>query len=100
MRVRAVVPILPANLTMVRANAGGQAAAGLLLAAGAFPRSAAAFLACSLIPTTIAGHPFWAADEEARAGEVIHFAKNAAVLGGLLAVLGRPSQVREPLRAQ
>lgn len=99
-RIRPAAPFLPADLAVVRANAAGQAAAGLMLAAGAFPRAAAAFLACSLVPTTAAGHPFWGAAEEIRAGEVIHFAKNAAILGGLLAVLGQATQVREPPRGQ
>ena len=33
--------------------------AGLLLATGHFTRPAAAVLAAGLIPTTVAGHPFW-----------------------------------------
>ena len=42
-------------------------------------------LAGSLIPTTIAGHPFWPVDSPAeRRNQEIHFLKNLGLLGGLL----------------
>ncbi len=44
---------------LVRVNGGVQVGAGLLLAMGVLPRPMAASLATSLIPTTLAGHPFW-----------------------------------------
>jgi uncharacterized membrane protein YphA (DoxX/SURF4 family) len=50
----------------------------------------------SLVPTTLAGHPFWhEADQAARAQQRIHFLKNVAMLGGLILAAGdtggRPS---------
>ena len=59
------------------------------------PRLAAAGLAASLMPTTLAGHSFWQqAEAPARAAHKAHFYKNVAVLGGLLLVVAgtaRPS---------
>jgi hypothetical protein len=46
----------------------------------------------SLVPTTIAGHPYWAVeDPSARKMQRIQFHKNMAMIGGLLlAVLDEP----------
>jgi len=44
---------------LVRLNGGVQVGAGVLMAMGVLPRPMAASLAASLVPTTIAGHPFW-----------------------------------------
>ena len=82
--------------TLVRINAGVQVAAGSLLSLGRVPRLCALALAGSLVPTTIAGHPFWEeTDKQARAQQKIHFLKNLAMLGGLLLAVvdtgGRPS---------
>ena len=41
-------------------------------------------LAASLVPTTLAGHPFWAMPKEERAAHQTHFLKNLGLLGGLL----------------
>jgi uncharacterized membrane protein YphA (DoxX/SURF4 family) len=70
---------------LVKLNGATQLAGGLLLATGHLTRPAAAVLAGSLIPTTVAGHPFWTADSgpERRSHE-IHFIKNLGLLGGLL----------------
>lgn len=71
--------------TMVRLNGAVQLAGGLLLATGHLTRPAAAALAGTMIPTTIAGHPFWTLDDHAqRADQQTHFVKNLAILGGLL----------------
>lgn len=80
----------------VKANAGVQIAAGGLFALGVAPRVMSVVLGATLIPTTLAGHRFWEMDDEAeRTAHQVHFAKNAAVLGGLVfAALdtgGRPS---------
>ena len=70
---------------LVRLNGIVQVGAGVALATGTVPHLAALALACSLVPTTIAGHPFWREhDPGARAGQRIHFLKNVAMLGGLL----------------
>jgi putative oxidoreductase len=69
----------------VRVNARVQVGAGALLAAGVLERTAAAVLAASLIPTTLAGHAPWAATEPVtRSAETIQLAKNAGILAALL----------------
>jgi len=69
----------------VRANALVMVVAGAALALGIFPRWAAAALAGSLVPTTVAGHPFWKEqDHEKRMGQLTHFMKNLSMLGGLV----------------
>jgi uncharacterized membrane protein YphA (DoxX/SURF4 family) len=81
-----VSPRLPTDARgLVRLNAAIELTGGLLLATGRLTRPAAAALAGSLIPTTIAGHPFWAAGTPAeRRAEEVHFMKNLGLLGGLL----------------
>jgi len=81
---------------LVRLNGGVQIGAGILMAMGMFPRPMAATLASSLIPTTLAGHPFWQeTDPSARSAQRIQFLKNASILGGLILAAndteGRPS---------
>lgn len=83
-------------LALVKANAVVQVAAGAALAFGWVPRLTSLVLGASLVPTTIAGHRFWAASAPAeRDAQLVQFAKNAGVLGGLLAIAldtgGRPS---------
>ena len=76
---------------LVQANGAVQVGAGVLLALGIVPRLSATALAASLIPTTAAGHRFWEeTDPSTRAQQTIHFLKNAAMLDGLLAVVGSP----------
>ena len=69
----------------VRINGAVQLAAGTLLALGRFPRLSALAIAATLVPTTLAGHRFWEADEEGtQAQQRIHFLKNLSMFGGLL----------------
>ncbi|AEV89204.1 DoxX family protein [Actinoplanes sp. SE50] len=78
-------PRLPTDpATLVRLKAGTDVLAGLALATGRLTRPAAAVLAAGLLPTTYAGHPFWAAPPEQRAEQQVHFLKNLGLLGGLL----------------
>lgn len=79
-------PRLPTDpRSLVRANGAVQLAGGLLLATGHFTRPAAAALAGSLVPTTIAGHPFWSVDDPVeRRIQQTHFLKNLGLFGGLL----------------
>ncbi|GAA2680105.1 MULTISPECIES: DoxX family membrane protein [Actinoplanes] len=78
-------PRLPSDAeTLVRLKAGADVLAGLALATGRFTRPAAAVLAAGLVPTTYAGHPFWAVPKDRRADQQIHFLKNLGLLGGLL----------------
>jgi putative oxidoreductase len=81
---------------LVRINGAVQVAAGIGLALGVLARPASILLAASLVPTTLAGHPFWQeADPAARAQQRIQFLKNLAMLGGLILAAadtgGRPS---------
>ncbi|MFI8192313.1 DoxX family protein [Streptomyces sp. NPDC085946] len=80
------VPALPDRTEqVVRLSGGVQVAAGLMLATGRMPRLAALALAGTLVPTTLAGHRFWEADDPAeRTQQRIHFLKNLSMLGGLL----------------
>jgi putative oxidoreductase len=69
----------------VRLSGAVQVAAGTLLALGRWPRLSALAIAATLVPTTLAGHRFWEAeDEQDRAQQRVHFLKNASMLGGLL----------------
>ncbi|HZN71855.1 MAG TPA: DoxX family protein [Micromonosporaceae bacterium] len=104
-----VDPRLPTDpRTLVRINAAAQLAGGLLLATGRMPRPAAALLAGTMIPTTLAGHPFWTEqDPVARRNQQIHFLKNVGLIGGLLLAAadteGRPSvgwRVRHAVRTR
>src|SRR6478609_8558979 len=80
-----VVGIDADPVELVRLNGIVQVGAGVALATGTLPHLAALALAVSLVPTTIAGHPFWREDDPAqRGGQRIHFLKNVAMLGGLL----------------
>ncbi|QOC94492.1 DoxX family protein [Micromonospora craniellae] len=73
------------TVTLIRANAAVQLGAGLMLATGRFTRPAALALAGTLVPVTLAGHPFWRNDDPAaRSNNQIHFLKNLGLLGGLL----------------
>jgi hypothetical protein len=59
--------------------------AGALFATSRAPRTSALVLAATLVPTTVAGHPFWEADDPAtRRQQRLHFFKNLGMLGGLL----------------
>lgn len=70
---------------LVRATAAVQVAAGVMLASGNAPRSAAAVLAGTMLPAAVLGHPFWrAATASERRAEQVQFAKNLGLLGGLL----------------
>ena len=62
--------------------------AGLTMAVGFRPRESAALLIVSMIPTTLAGHPFWKEEtKEGRSAQQTQFMKNVAIIGGLMAVI-------------
>jgi uncharacterized membrane protein YphA (DoxX/SURF4 family) len=86
------VPLPADDEVVVRGNAAVQVVAGAMLALGRAPRLSALALAASLVPTTLAGHPYWTIeDPDARKLQRIHFHKNMAMIGGLLlAVLDDP----------
>ncbi|MDG4778271.1 DoxX family protein [Micromonospora sp. WMMD961] len=71
--------------TLIRLNAAVQVSAGLMLATGRLRRPAALVLAGTLVPVTVAGHPFWKNDDPTtRNNNQIHAMKNLGILGGLL----------------
>src|SRR4029453_7178771 len=78
----------------VQLNGAAMLAAGAALALGIWPRLAAGVLAGSLVPTTLAGHPYWQEkDPAARRQQRTHFFKNVGLLGGALLVLSeRPAR--------
>ena len=70
---------------LVRANGVTQMVGGIMLATGFLPRLGAIAIASSLIPTTLAGHPFWKEEDAAqRKTQRIQFLKNMAMMGGVL----------------
>ena len=78
---------LPFPILLVRLNAVVMITAGLALALNIMPGLASAVLGAVLVPTTVFGHPFWAAEGTARQEQLAHFIKNLAVLGGLVAMI-------------
>jgi uncharacterized membrane protein YphA (DoxX/SURF4 family) len=90
--MRKAVPLPEDDELVVRFNAGVQVTAGAMLAMGKAPRLSALALAASLVPTTLAGHAYWAIeDPEVRKIQRIQFHKNMAMIGGLLfAALDQP----------
>ena len=94
--VRKAVPLPEDDELVVRANAAVQVVAGAMLALGRAPRLSALALAASLVPTTLAGHSYWALeDPAARKIQRIQFHKNLAMIGGLLfAALDEPEEFR------
>jgi uncharacterized membrane protein YphA (DoxX/SURF4 family) len=90
--VRSLVPLPDDDELIVRGNAAVQVVGGTLLMLGKAQRLSALALIGSLIPTTMAGHAFWAIEDPvARKQQRVQFHKNMAMIGGLLfAVLDRP----------
>jgi uncharacterized membrane protein YphA (DoxX/SURF4 family) len=88
---------VPENtVTLVRLNGIAQVVGGAALATGRGRRLGALLLAGSLVPSTIAKHPFWTVqDPEERAQDRSHFLKNMSLLGGVLIAAqdteGKPS---------
>ena len=92
-----VASYVPENtVTLVRINGLAQLLGGAALATGRGRRLGALLLAESLIPSTIAKHPFWTVqDPDQRAQDRSHFLKNVSLLGGVLLAAqdteGKPS---------
>jgi uncharacterized membrane protein YphA (DoxX/SURF4 family) len=84
--------------TLVRVNGAAQVLGGLALATGKGRRLGAVVLAASLVPSTLARHPFWTrTTAEEKAQDRSHFLKNVSLLGGVLLAAadteGKPSLV-------
>jgi putative oxidoreductase len=89
------LPVPTETRTFVQLNGVVQLAGGLMLMTP-LRRFGALALTASLVPTTIAGHPFWRTEDPAeRAAHRAHFMKNLGLMGGtLLAAVdtgGQPS---------
>ncbi len=83
------VPLPDDTETLVRLNAGVQIAGALALGTGRAPRLGATLIAGSLVPTTIAGHQFWAeSDPSAKKSQAMQFFKNLALAGAMIIVAG------------
>jgi uncharacterized membrane protein YphA (DoxX/SURF4 family) len=95
--IESIHPSLPTDATtLVRLNGAAHFVGGIMLATGVGSRPAAAMLAGTLVPTTVAGHPFWKhGDPEQRQAQMTHTLKNVGLIGGLLLASvdteGRPS---------
>ena len=90
--------------SLTLADAAAKVGAGVALATGKLPRTAALVLAGSLVPTTLAGHRFWEhEDPKERSNHRLHFLKNVALVGALvitsLDVEGRESVPHRAMRA-
>lgn len=82
--------------TLVRIDAGVKIGAGTLLALNKFPRLASTALFGSLVPTTLANHPFWEFEDTGqRQMQMTQFLKNVSLAGGLIIAAsdtaGKPS---------
>ena len=82
---------LPRPDLLVRLNGAGMAVAGTTLALGIRPRESALALLALLVPTTVVGHPFWTLEGPARKMQEVQFLKNAAMAGGLMALIALES---------
>ena len=90
------IPQLSSAEQVVKIDAAVKIVAGATLALGKFPRLSSAALVASLVPTTYSGHPFWEKKDPAeRRQQLVHFLKNASMVGGLLLAAvdteGKPS---------
>ena len=86
---KAGVPLPEDAASLVRLNAAAQIAGSLALATGRAPRLGASVITASLLPTTVAGHAFWAEnDPAAKKAQSIAFFKNLALFGAMLIVSG------------
>ena len=84
-KVAPQVPVPEDDVTLVRINAAVHIVAGLGLATGKAPRLSALALASTVVPTTVAGHPFWQEKDKAKRNQqMTHFFKNLSMLGGLV----------------
>ena len=81
---------VPNPALAVRGNGAAMVAGGAALIVNKVPRLAAFGLLASMVPTTLAGHPFWEFEGADRKAQQIQFLKNLGLMGGLvLALPGR-----------
>ena len=80
---------VPNPALAVRGNGAAMVAGGAALTLDKMPRLAALGLIAAMVPTTLAGHPFWELEGAERKAQEIQFYKNLGLIGGLLVVLTR-----------
>lgn len=81
---------VPNPALAVRGNGAAMVVGGVALIVNKVPRLAALGLLTSMVPTTLAGHPFWEFEGAERKAQTIQFSKNLGLMGGLvLALQGR-----------
>lgn len=95
-KLSCILPVPADAIQAVRIHAAVQVGGGVLMAIGRIPRLGAAALAASLVPTTVANHPFWDQPDPGSAKQQkIQFLKNVGLFGGLILALfdweGTPS---------
>ncbi|MGC9499448.1 DoxX family protein [Streptomyces sp. WG7] len=80
------VAVLPDRTEqLVRLNGAVHVVGGVMLGLGRCPRAASLALAATLVPTTLAAHRYWEAEDPSdRAQQRVHFLKNLSMMGGLL----------------
>lgn len=93
----AALPMLPEEPMLAKAHGATMVVAGSTFALGILPRFSARILALTLITNTYIGHPFWKAKPEDRRPQVIHFLKNAGLLGGLVLYRQATRAPKQPL---
>ncbi|MBE6477194.1 MAG: DoxX family protein [Propionibacteriaceae bacterium] len=91
-RVTGMLPDQVRAADLIRVNGWTMVGAGSALALGVLPRLASGVLAAQLVPTTLAGHPFWSAPAEKKASTRSSFITNVALAGGLLGVALGPQK--------
>ena len=91
---------VPSPETAVRLNGAAMMLGGAALVTNILPRAAATGLLASLLPTTLAGHPFWQMDldDPGRVTQRIQVLKNLG-LGGALALVALGEKPARPRRA-
>ena len=96
-KIKAVVPALESvpTTTFVRLNAVTHLVGGIALLVSPMTAPAALMLAASLVPTSIAGFPFWTMDGPRRMHAKNDFAKNVGLMAGLVAIAASTSRRQE-----
>jgi putative oxidoreductase len=84
---RAAALGMPKPELAVRGNGAAMVLGGAALTLDKLPRLAALGLIASMIPTTMAGHPFWELEGAERKAQEIQFYKNLGLIAGLVLVL-------------
>lgn len=91
------LPVIPEDPRLARVQGATMMAGGSALALGFMPKTAARVLALTLIPNTLVGHPFWKSEKpDERRTNLVHFLKNAGLMGGLLYISADKRTKPEP----